>query len=214
MRNFIYLGALVVLFASCEKNDPTKVIETKDSANFFPMEIGNYWVYEVYIIDTSGRAEKMGVVDSTIIVGDTLIKNEKYFVFHDFWGSRGSKLTRRVLRDSLGYIVDDRGTIQMAYGDVDNPVRSFILPSEEYQILDVSYNLKNNNEFLMVPAGTFKVIDFEGTVNYLQEHSISSIYPRYTHDYLAPDIGLVMNTYFYAHSPIYYEERLVRYSIN
>ncbi len=214
MRNLIYLGALMVLFASCEKSEPTEVVETKDSTNYFPMEIGNYWVYEVYEVDTLGNEENLGVLDSIVIVGDTVINNKNYFVFHGPVEYFRSFDTVQFLRDSMGFVVNSCGTIKMAPEDVENPIWSYNIPSEGTTLFNISYSLEKNNDILILPAGAYEVINYKGTVNMLVDGHFSHLYPRYIHNYYADGIGLIMKTRFFALFPKHFEERLIRYHIN
>lgn len=41
MRKLIYLGLLVALFTSCDKDNSTPIIDSADKANYFPLQIDN-----------------------------------------------------------------------------------------------------------------------------------------------------------------------------
>lgn len=66
MRKLIYLGLLVALFTSCDKDNSTPIIDSADKANYFPLQIGNYWVYEHYDIDSLGNETIKNRTDSVI----------------------------------------------------------------------------------------------------------------------------------------------------
>ena len=64
-----------------------------------------------------------------------------------------------------------------------------------------------------VPAGTFEVLNFKGTLfSYKELSGIDN--PRYLNNLYAKGVGKVLQTYFYLQSPRISEKRLVRYHIN
>ena len=109
MKNYIYLIAFAtvvgLLFSSCKNDEPGK---TEDIALYSQFKVGNYWIYQDYSIDSLGTESGFGRIDSIYISKDTLINNVQYFVF--VGGFYGNSLYPRYQRDSLGYIVNEKGT--------------------------------------------------------------------------------------------------------
>ena len=102
----LFTTTIVVVFflLSC-KNDEPKIQENMTLYSQF--NVGNYWVYQDYRIDSSGIEKPLKSVDSVYISKDTLINNVRYFVFNSSY--YGTSLHPKYQRDSLGYIVNEKG---------------------------------------------------------------------------------------------------------
>ena len=62
-------------------------------------------------------------------------------------------------------------------------------------------------------AGLFEVLNFKGTA--LSYRDLSGIEnPRYLNNLYAKGVGKVLQTYFFFHSPVISEKRLIKYHIN
>ena len=109
---FILFG--LIAFYSCEKKDgatPGNPIVQEPVTNvYFPMNIGNYWVYEFQTKDPSGNIVGNISFDTLKIVSDTIIADETYFVFTT---NKPFNNSRETLRDSLGYIINEDGIIKL-----------------------------------------------------------------------------------------------------
>jgi hypothetical protein len=68
------------------------------------------------------------------------------------------------------------------------------------------------NDPITVPAGTFEVLNYKGTV-VTSMNTPGVKYPRYLNCYYAEGVGKILYTYFYVLSPNIYEKRLLRYYI-
>lgn len=114
MRQFTILLLATLLFASCSKDDDSEECPQNTFTNpYFPMNTGNYWVYEVVCKDEDGIQTGNTRIDSLIVVGDSLINGISYKVFEGFMG------TPWIYRDSLGYIVSNTGRIVLPPGHSD-----------------------------------------------------------------------------------------------
>jgi hypothetical protein len=211
MRKFIAFIMAVAFLSSCQKEDDNAV-----KTSYMPLRIGNYWIYQEFRIDTSGNEIASSKLDSVIIKRDTLINHKKYYVlegtnypFSHYWDIID------ILRDSSGYIVNQNGTVRFAEKDF----RDTLVYRAESNIYDnndtlytITYHMERNNNAVTVPAGTFEVLNFKGTViAYMNTPGIK--WPRYTNCYYASGIGKIMETYIYISSLQSIEKRLVRYHI-
>lgn len=68
MQQLITCFLVFVLLISCSDNN-TDNNETKNANEFFPMQIGNYWIYEFVELDTLYQPTENQLIDSTIITG-------------------------------------------------------------------------------------------------------------------------------------------------
>ncbi len=91
----IIFAIFIFSFISCQKNNPVE--SDTDFAQYLPLLIGNYWKFDVYQTDTSGK--RIANTDSYIIkVMDTLFYQGKKAVKIDndgsieYWAIEGSKL--------------------------------------------------------------------------------------------------------------------------
>ena len=69
-----------------------------------PLSTGSYWVYDVYIVDSTGNETKTDYSDSIIITKDTLIREYNYAVFEGIRYPTLGWRTLMILRDSSGYL--------------------------------------------------------------------------------------------------------------
>lgn len=212
MRKLFCLGLVVTLFASCAKDDPTTSVAPVDKANYFPLQIGNYWIYEHFEIDSSGNETKRNSTDSVVISGDTVIGGNQYYIMEDYAINGGMWESTDYLRDSSGYIVNREGKIIFSADNFTDTLASIIHIEGGDTLFVVNYQMEKLTSQVVVPAGTFEVLNFKGTIiEYYQYPGIKN--PRYSNNYFADNVGKISETTLYFHSPIISEKRLVRYKV-
>lgn len=216
MRFSIYLGLVVVvtLFASCEKENSNPPIDPVVEANYFPLEIGNYWIYDHYDIDSLGNETKRNRTDSVILSRDTIINGNQYFVLegtnYPYDGGRWGIVD--VLRDSSGYIVSANGKIKFSVDNFTDTLASKFEISGQDTLFVLTYQMEEITNQVVVPAGEFEALNYKGTVITTNPNQ-GVKNPRYLNNYFADNVGKVLQTYFFLSSPIISEKRLVRYKI-
>ena len=206
-----YFSLMLAALISCKENDDNPNDDLQVVYDFLPMQTGNYWVYGHYKIDTLGNVFDEERADSVVITGDTLVNGKQYYVFEGtnypylaVWGIID------LLRDSSGYIVNDRGIIRFTDGNFDDILASKTEVISGDTIYTVEYRMKNPDSVITVPAGSFGVLNYCGTVETPQDiPGIAN--PRYMNNYYADEVGRVVETYFYLNNPNIYEKRLLRY---
>lgn len=220
MRKFIYLSSVFALLiaVSCNKEEPQDIQVTTPVPpiyvpNYMPLEIGNYWVYEIYKIENH-QETIWDHIDSIAIVGDTIIRNERYFQF----GGETPPLFQskwKILRDSSTYIVDEDGGIFFTLQDIGDV---FYNRTEYFNEGDTVFNMQchvaPNEESINIPAGDFnamnKITDF---ITFPQSSTADSIKYRSINSYFIDGVGQSTNSIFYASSNFHWEKRLIRYHI-
>lgn len=109
----INLLLFLTLFSlySCTKKDsiPQNNVPVQTNA-YFPMAVGNYWVYEFVNKDPEGNIIGNPSIDSIKIVTDTLINEKLFYVFET---NKPLPNTRFMRHDSTGYIVDQHGNLKL-----------------------------------------------------------------------------------------------------
>ena len=198
---------LALLFAAaCSKVEDDVIYYPEDpNTTYYPMNIGNYWVYEEYTYDSLGE-KPTGEMDSTFIDSDTTINGNKYFVYR----TSSSPFWSMIMRDSSGYLVDNFGVVYFhskSYGDTLYKKVNYNLSGDTLSAqFRVMYKLDLK---IKVPAGLFKAED----ARYFQIFPLATISPkrRISFNYYSANVGLVYRDYDYLGTR--YILKLVRYHI-
>lgn len=214
MRNLLFLVlGLAIVLVSCTKEkvvDNEKVLMRQylPNENYMPLEIGNYWVYQLITIDSIGNESVSYPQDSILVTGDTLINENMYSViegiYHPYEG--GEWQIVRIVRDSLGYLVNEKGQILFSKFNFSDVLTTITGGSENAPLFVVDYKMEECEFQVQVPAGSFDVYNFKGTMRDLNSGNV-----RYLNNYYANNIGLIQETVMYFSSSTYMERRLVRY---
>lgn len=217
MRALFLIGLMAFFLVSCEKNNPGTGNDDPAQANtvdYFPLSIGNSWVYQNVDIDPLGQETVRPEKDSVIISRDTLINDKLYYVFegtsYPFNGRKWGVID--IVRDSAGYIVNQFGEVEFSllnFTDTLHLEREMI---QDEVLFTLSYRMENENASASVPAGVFDVVNYKGTV--VSEKEMEGIpNPRYINNLYARGVGKVLKSYFYFHSSVISEKRLLSFTI-
>ncbi len=211
MRKLFVLGLTIALFASCQKSpDP----ELSSMFSYTPMEIGNYWVYAHYQIDSAGIELPTSHTDSIIISGDTLINGSRYFIFQgtNYPWNGGKWQIVSIMKDSSGYLVDINGIIRFASDNFTDILASKVEVYNGDTLFTLSYQMEAAVGEVTVPAGTFEALNYKGTVTMpMDRPGIKN--PRYINTFYAKGTGKILETYFFLNDSRINEKRLVRYGL-
>ena len=214
MRNLFYLGLVIILFTSCEKDDSPTINYSAEETDYLPLGIGNYWIYKHYDIDSLGNETERDIIDSVIINRDTIINNNQYFILegtnYPFSGSAWG--VKDILRDSSGYIVDEKGQIRFSVDNFSDTLDSKVGVFNDDTLYTLTYQMEIVTNPVTIPAGEFEVLNFKGTITTPQQIP-GTKNPRFLDNLYSNNVGKVLETYFYLHSPIISEKRLIRYHI-
>ena len=222
MKNYIYLIAFAtvvgLLFSSCKNDEPGK---TEDIALYSQFKVGNYWIYQDYSIDSLGTESGFGRIDSIYISKDTLINNVQYFVF--VGGFYGNSLYPRYQRDSLGYIVNEKGTKLFSTSNFTDYIFSDIYRTQDSKAMILSrmdWKMSPIKTTVTVPAGEFEVLVNHGYVTayyYDKSDVLTDSIKADQYNYYAANVGQVKRVFHYYSQ---FKEksrkdlRLVRYKVN
>lgn len=228
MKKSIYFAVitLVLLFVSaCQTdNNPPKVIYPV----YLPMSVGNYWIYQHYKIDSLGNETATNLFDSLVITKDTFINGNRYYVFG---GVQAAAITfPDILRDSLGYIVTQKGEkifSSINLTDTINSFHYFIDISDDnhedsIEIYSIKLIMQKPPQQQIVPAGTFTTLMAHGIVKcywffYDNTWNRSATVSIDKNEYFAQNVGIIVDTYRWYYQiqkeKIKYEKRLIRYHV-
>lgn len=167
MKKLIVLSFVLLTIVSCSKKESTvnpPLPTVPDPATkYYPLDIGNYWVYENVMIDTLGDETIDEFIDSLIVTRDTLINGNSYAVIEGvkkFAQQPNEWQVRHILRDSSGYMVDHTGGILFSANNFTDTLRIRVqLYNDDQDTLFIShYKMEKPEEKVIVKAGTFEVI--------------------------------------------------------
>ena len=141
IKQFLLCICITAFGVSCD-NEPVFENENNSAeANFYALEVGNFWVYKSKRYDVlEEQYFDNGVIDSVSIVGTEIIQDETYFIFRTkttgndnqniFNNPNGVKI--EYLRELDGSLINEEGKIINGgdFGDATGLVMS-VMPDQE-----------------------------------------------------------------------------------
>ena len=192
MKRIIYVCFIAILLSSCTTSDNNQDEQDLNS-NFYALTVGNEWVYKNYRYNSNTQEyDSIGVIDSVSIVGTEVINENTYYRFRRWTTGNEDNIAFcnpngehfELLRDSLGYLVRDDGSIKYANND-------FVARALTNQSWGTVYDqLIALDHEITVEAGTF-------ISTYSQRYAILSSEeqaPGLDHFYYADGYGLIYDT--------------------
>jgi hypothetical protein len=167
--NSILIIFLSIIFTTCEDS----VTTNNEVLNpIVPLEIGNVWTHRIEWYDTTGALTHT-IYDSSTIVSDTIIQNERWFI----WSNIARTITTN-RKSGYWYRFGDLSYLVLKY-----PVRK----GETYKYgngpdIYLNVTVLSVDSVISVPAGDFSCIVYEWRNSY---GPLSSI------ECYAPNIGMV-----------------------
>lgn len=202
----IALFFLVLLMASCDKSNPINHPAQPSTAaahDYYKINPGSYWVYQIYSIDTLNNATLISGLDSDYICCDTLINSNTYHIMKGNWFNI---LQTKYYQDSSGWLVDNKGNKYCNF----NASTSLMPASTDISNLFTSSSaMTSGTSVITVPAGTYTCVDARTTVLGIPPCT-SFQHVRYYDRYYCDGKGLVQESTFYWASPNHLERRLLR----
>ena len=206
------LAVLVIIAYSCKKETKTEINYVKEVAgdvvNHFPLQVGNYWIYRNYNLDSQGTATPTNDWDSAFISKDTLIRGLTYYKMNEKNFLILSDRTISYQRDSLGYLVDSHGNIRFA----ENNFTDTLYIDSAHPDLYMGYaTMWAKDSLVYVNAGGF--LSSTVRMSVVPTRPDDPIPVRYTYDIYGKGVGrLKYHSFFYAGDK-HFESRLERYHL-
>ncbi len=225
MQNTKLIFSFLILFFAltfnaCKKDSSTnKVLSTSQTnvASFSQLEVGNYWIYQRFDVDSAGNSTPLNKFDSCFIKGDTIINNYIYYkMFRPNTYSTSLPYLVNYLRDSSSYIIDFHHNIQFSSKDFNLIFRSGYqfysnpLDTVNYYVT----KMEEINQTTSTPSGSYVTLDARTTFQVWPSYS-SGGSVRYMHCKYANNVGIVKESLpFYLTTQLQTERRLIRYHLN
>ena len=211
MKRIILLALIVsVALAMCKKddsNDPDP-LPTETVLNYFPLNIGNYWVYERSACDSSWTDCTLQSTDTSFITKDTIINGFNYFklVGINLVGYQNTTF----LRDSLNYIIDHVGNIFVSDTDFESIINEEYVINNNDTLFHWYSRMQEELYSVVVPAGNYDCLDrkmsfFRKQENFEKEFN--------THCLYAKNVGPVYQNNMYASSGSGFKQELIDFKI-
>ena len=212
MKRILFCLCLITLINSCNSNDDSQDVELPE-ANFYALTVGNSWVYKNYrynlqteFYDDTGVIDSLSIVDTETINGNTYFKFRRWTTGNEdniaFCNPNGEHF--ELLRDSLGFLIRDDGSIKFTNSNYDERVLSVQDWGTIIETLVQGANMIN------VEAGIFNCINserFARMPNGIQADGLD-------HFYYSDGVGLIFDTSSFVSDPIHsIERRLDTYNI-
>ncbi len=167
MKNLIYvLLAFLIVFSACEKdetNEPEVNSPQELASNFYPLKVGNKWIYQSYRSDSLDLNYESYSIDTIEVIGDTLVNGVMYYHVEGY--TYGNMPYSKYLKVTDNYIVDIDGVKQLSILDNGEVLRDYL----EFQA--------NSTDTLYFGQRT--MVDFYDTVN-IALGAFETINARYT----------------------------------
>lgn len=202
MKKMILLVFVAIVAMACQKNESDPPTPQTPETNYYPLTTGSYWVYQKYNVSGDSSESEVSSRDSIIIIGDTLINQNTYKVFENtiILSSGNNQVSLSFVRDSSGYMVDISGGIIFSstnFVDTLNQGAKYMIDGDTTStfLYSYSYKMEDVEEQIAVPAGTFDVLNYQGTIFSNENMPVDN--PRYSNTYYADGVGKVMSTNFY-----------------
>ena len=214
------LSALILLcLPSCKKDkmtttDPSSKICDIVYVDYSHLKEGNYWIYEIFDVDSLGNAFATGKFDSVYAGPEQIINGRSYQV--RLSPDASGMYTGYPVRDSLHYLVTQAGTIKFSSVDFNTIFNSkyFVWTELKDTVALVQHQMKDKNLKVKVPAGEFETSSYTETWDMYEKHVTGGYKTRAHKTRYNINIGVVSEVVsFYLYDRIYQERRLVRYKV-
>lgn len=207
-HNILIISITLLFLAACQKNNPEPIppITVK---NYFPLAVGNYWIYERSECDSNWTNCLSKSIDTNIVTKDTSINGITYFKIEgvDVAGRR----TSWYLRDSLDFIVDLNGIILLSNTDFENVLQEYYAIDDENDTLCFWYRqMQDEPNYVEVPAGSFECLDnklflYRKTDDFKREFN--------THYYFSKNVGPVFESSMLVSNTLNFKRELIEYNL-
>ncbi|HEX5002014.1 MAG TPA: hypothetical protein VFW78_05930 [Bacteroidia bacterium] len=208
---------IALFFSACKKSNDNQPAVTIPATypDYSSFNVGNYWVYEEFLLDSTGTATSLNRFDSCYVEKDTMINNQTYFKICKLKYNNPTQPEISFQRDSLDYIVTSEGEILFSSQDFTTVFSSYYfitLPSDTLCLIEKK--MTDKDQTITTPAGIFTTSNAKQTF-YMYPNWSNFGTVRVRNNRYAENIGLITETLpFYVSDPNYIERKLARYHLN
>ena len=190
MKTSFFILCLLFIFASCTTNQNTTV---QGNNNFYALTEGNSWVYKNYKLDSrTNDYEETSVIDSITVLSSKIIRGNMFYKVRTLTTGNEEHITFcnpngehiDFLRDSLGYLINDKGEIKHSYVNYSERL------VRENSWGNLYETLQKGIEEINVESGTFGCVLSK---RYAKDQD-NRLFPANDFFYYADGVGLIYDT--------------------
>jgi hypothetical protein len=208
MKHIPFIAVALIMLVSCNQED-SEILQPaapqEQVTEYFPLTVGNYWVYSIYEADTSLAFVASTMRDSIVVLRDSIHLGSAYKVVQSsLWGIT-------LYKDSAGFIITGSGDKLFT---LNTSIKSLVnrdIPGTVEPFHEIS-TMKKNDSVIVVPSGVYAAKWVLGTVTTNAEVP-SWQKSRNFYYAFAKNVGLVYQRHCWLGSPGYLEWRLIRYHV-
>jgi hypothetical protein len=210
MKQLTLLCAMaLVSFMACQKENASTPTIMAD--NYFPLKVGNYWIYANSFVDEKGLETPSKELDSVYVEKDTLINGQTYFkMVYATSSTISNSLSTRFIKDSLHYIVNEKGVKLFSSENFRDTLHVLDNKGLENLIKTRFYKMEKEDNVQSL-IGTYNCLDYRMTGVLVQPSDGKS--ERFCHNYYAKNIGIIKNISSYITTEAFLKEDLIRYKV-
>ncbi len=212
MKHFQVISLACTLFiaSSCKKDKPVDLTYP----DYSMLNVGNYWVYERFMVDSLGNATSLNQFDSCYIEKDTLLSGNTYFKMRYPDDFDQNVYRTNFFRDSSGYTIDYLGNIYFSATDFTSTFYSvYNIQLGNDTLYHSTAMMTDKDEVISVPAGSFITSNFKYTFQMYPNFTTNGAIRKRDNRY-GKNVGCVVQTLpFFLGNPFYTEKRLKRYYV-
>lgn len=200
------IATLLIFIFSCKKEIDVPPCESQLARSYFPMEVGSYWIYQWYEVDSSGTEELMeGKIDTVKIIKDTLIGTSIFKKIQENNSFITAPVVIKYRRDSLGFLIDPQNEIYFSSSNFTDTLK--IINNTNFKII---YKMEVPDEPIETASGVFDCLNFQGEVTPFITVDWST---QLINTYYSRGVGKVQenNFYFSNAETSQFQRRLIEY---
>ena len=200
------LFVILLVFNSCEK---PVFSEFYDPVEYFPLETGNYWIYESSYTTTDGSVTETGL-DTIRVTGDTTIYGTKYYRVEGSWF--GGRPYNELLRYVLGErVMNPQSKIWFHGARFEETLNSHASFDGRDTAYSERFYMYIPEDSVEISLGTFATVALKGVYRSPMESDEPTIISEW---HYAEGIGLIRGIMDYLNDAYIIEMDLVEYDVN
>jgi hypothetical protein len=210
MKQLTLLCAMALMsFMACQKENASTSTITINTENYFPMKVGNYWIYVNSEVSSTGVETVNEGLDSVFIEKDTIVNSKLFYKFVTYNTKYKTYSKGRLLRDSLQNIFTEKDKIIFS---AKNFKDTFEFDYNNIELFKTKYYKMEKENNIVSSTGTYNCLDYRLTA-ILKQPALDGDTVRYCHTYYSNNIGLLQKKAGFISSRAFLKEDLIRYKV-
>lgn len=193
MKKLLMIALSILTLAACKKDEPV-IVEPVEYPVYGNLKVGNYWIYQRFVVDTNGVETPLDKFDTCFVEKDTVVDGLTFYKI-----IRPSLIPRRInkyfWRESEGKIYDIDGIVRFSADDFTTIFDTYYSTRQWNNQIDTLYvvtsKMVDKNKKITTPGGNFF------TCTYQTKYEMSDLFEyrtRYSNTRFCRDIGIVSET--------------------